>query len=135
MINIRQIDHVVLRTDKMEEMLAFYEGVLGCRKERELPPAVGLVQLRAGTGLIDLVPVDSELGRLGGKPPVQDGRNLDHVCLLIDGIDERQLADYLAGHGIKVEDFAQRYGADGFGRSIYIEDPQGNVVELKLASA
>ena len=69
MLEIQAIDHVVLRTTRMPDMLAFYRDFLGCPVERELDPKVGLVQLRAGSGLIDLVPVDSELGKQGGGAP------------------------------------------------------------------
>jgi catechol 2,3-dioxygenase-like lactoylglutathione lyase family enzyme len=76
MIRIREIDHLVLRVTDLERMLRFYCGVLGCTIERRLD-AIGLVQLRAGRSLIDLVPVEGE------------------------------------------------------GPSIYVADPEGNVVELK----
>lgn len=130
MIEIKAIDHIVLRTSNREAMLYFYQQVLGCLIERELPD-LGLTQLRAGESIIDLVIVDSELGKLGGKSPQQDGRNLDHFCLQIAAFDERELVNYLHKHDIKVSEFAERYGAQGFGYSAYIEDPEGNVVELK----
>ncbi|MCH7817291.1 MAG: VOC family protein [Proteobacteria bacterium] len=133
MISIKGIDHVVLRTTDTDAMLRFYCEVLSCKIERELPRDIGLVQLRAGSALIDLVPVASELGRLGGKAPSQDGRNMDHLCLLIDPVEEQELIDYLVAQGIEVQEFAERYGAEGFGRSVYINDPEGNVVELKFA--
>ena len=130
MIEVKAIDHIVLRTSNREAMLYFYQQVLGCPVERELPD-LGLTQLRAGESIIDLVLVDSELGKLGGKPPQQDGRNLDHFCLQIAAFDEQELVDYLTQHDIAVTEFSERYGAQGFGRSAYIEDPEGNVVELK----
>lgn len=133
MIQVQGLDHVVFRTTKLDAMLHFYQQVLGCPTERELKHE-GLTQLRAGNALIDIVPCDSELGRLGGKAPVQDGRNVDHVCLLINPIDEQALLDYLAEFGIATEGFAKRYGAQGFGRSLYINDPEGNVIELKFSN-
>jgi glyoxylase I family protein len=133
-IVVKAIDHVVLRTDRLDDMLAFYGDVLGCIVERELPH-IGLVQLRAGNSLIDLVPVDSELGRRGGGPPVTDGRNVEHVCLLIEHREEAAVLAFLQSKGIATESFAERYGATGFGPSLYIEDPQGNTVELKLGAA
>lgn len=131
MIEIIAIDHVVLRTNQLTEMMHFYCDILGCVEERRLDD-LGLVQLRAGAGLIDLVDIDSVLGRQGGAAPGTEGHNLDHVCLRIASIDEQVLRDYLVQHGISSAEFAERYGATGFGRSIYIKDPQGNVVELKL---
>ena len=131
-IKIIAIDHVVLRTADIDGMLGFYRDILNCPVERELPE-LGLVQLRAGNALIDLVPADSELGRLGGGPPRQQGRNMDHLCLQIEMMGEAELLDYLSTNGITVEDFAERYGAQGYGSSLYIHDPEGNVVELKFA--
>jgi catechol 2,3-dioxygenase-like lactoylglutathione lyase family enzyme len=130
-IRIRAIDHVVLRTEDPEAMVAFYRDVLGCQVERELPE-IGLIQLRAGASLIDIVPVDSELGRKGGGPPDPRGRNLDHLCLQVEGMDEGTLSRWLVEHGIEGVEFERRYGALGFGPSVYVEDPDGNTVELKL---
>ena len=133
MLKVLAIDHIVLRTDKLDAMLNFYRDILGCKVERELPPETGLIQLRAGTTLIDLVPVDSELGRLGGKPPQQDGRNLEHFCLLVQSENQQTLHRYLSSHNLTPEPFQKRYGATGFGPSTYIKHPQGNTLELKLA--
>lgn len=133
MIEIKGLDHVVFRTTQLDAMLHFYVEVLGCYLERQLPQ-MGLTQLRAGSALIDIVSCDSELGRLGGKAPQQDGRNVDHVCLQIASIEEQALLDYLAEFGIATEEFAKRYGAQGFGRSVYINDPEGNVIELKFSN-
>ena len=126
------IDHLVLRTRKLPQMLRFYESILGCSVERQLSPELGLTQLRAGNTLIDLVTVDSELGRLGGKPPQQDGRNLEHFCLRVTDVNQSQLLAHLHHHHIETDAFEERYGATGFGHSVYIKDPEGNVVELKL---
>jgi len=131
MLKIQGIDHIVLRTVRRQQMLEFYLNVLGCRLERELPE-LGLIQLRAGSALIDIVPVDSELGRLGGRPPSQDGRNLEHFCLTVADLDEAHLLQFLADHDIDAGEPAERYGASGFSKSVYINDPEGNVVELKL---
>jgi len=135
MIKVLGLDHIVLRTTRLPAMLEFYGEFLGCTMERELDESVGLVQLRAGTALIDIVSVDSELGRLGGGAPQQDGRNVDHFCLCIASLDETQLLAELDRRKISRGDFAERYGAQGFGRSIYIDDPEGNVVELKFELA
>jgi len=55
MITLREIDHLVLRVVDLDRMVAFYTGVLGCTVERR-QDAIGLVQLRAGRSLVDLVP-------------------------------------------------------------------------------
>ena len=130
MIRIRDLDHLVLRVVDLEAMLRFYCGVLGCTEERRLPDE-GLVQLRAGGSLIDLVPVSGKLGAQGGAPPGREGRNVDHFCLRLESFDEPALRAHLAAHGITAPAAATRYGADGFGPSIYVHDPEGNTVELK----
>ncbi len=131
MIKIAGLDHIVLRTSHMEEMLYFYGTVLGCPVERELSPEFGLVQLRAGTALIDLVSVDSELGRAGGGPPTEADNNMDHFCMQVTPQPEEEISRYLASHGIKVGPFERRYGAQGYGNSVYLCDPEGNTVELR----
>jgi glyoxylase I family protein len=132
MLKLEAIDHLVLRARDLPRMLAFYCDVLGCEVEREVPE-LGLTQLRAGNALIDLVGVDGELGKLGGSAPGPEGRNLDHFCLRIAAVAEEDLTSYLQSRGVNVPDFSKRYGAQGYGNSIYIEDPEGNTVELKLA--
>jgi catechol 2,3-dioxygenase-like lactoylglutathione lyase family enzyme len=124
------LDHVVLRVRDIEPALGFYRDVLGCSLERSLED-MGLYQLRAGRSLIDLVPVESELGRMGGAPPGSDGRNVDHIALRIDPFDAAALRTHLQAHGITMGEVARRYGAEGQGPSIYIEDPDGNTIELK----
>lgn len=123
------IDHIVLRVVDMTSMLRFYRDILGCNVERTLD--IGLVQLRAGNSLIDLVPVDSELGQKGGAPPGLQGHNLEHVCLLLDPFDDADLQRHFLEHGIELGAAETRYGATGYGPSIYVHDPQGNTVELK----
>ena len=125
------IDHIVLRTSKLNEMLDFYCDVLGCSIERQTSVETGLTQLRAGDALIDLVTVDSELGRVGGGPPSRTENNLDHFCLKLKRISETDITDHLLKFGIAEKDFELRYGAQGFGPSIYIRDPEGTVVELR----
>jgi len=133
MIRIRNIDHLVLRTANLEAMIRFYQEVLGCPVERKLAPETGLVQLRAGNALIDIVAVDSELGRLGGGPPDPDGNNLDHFCLDLEEIGQDQLRAWLESNRVACGEFQTRYGATGFGPSLYIKDPDGNTVELRGA--
>lgn len=130
MISIREIDHIVLRVVDLERMLGFYCGVLGCPVEKR-QDEIGLVQLRAGSSLIDLVPLDGELGRMGGAAPGREGRNLDHFCLRVEPFDAEAISAHLAAHGVEAGAVASRYGAEGEGPSIYVTDPEGNVVELK----
>ena len=125
------LDHVVLRVRDLERALAFYTGVLDGAVERR-SDALGLTQVRLGRSLVDLVPVDGPLGKLGGAAPGASARNLDHFCVRIDPFDAAELAAHLAAHGVETQgDPAPRYGADGTGPSLYVKDPDGNTVELK----
>jgi catechol 2,3-dioxygenase-like lactoylglutathione lyase family enzyme len=126
------LDHLVLRVVDLQRMLQFYVDVLGCSVERRLDE-IGLIQLRAGSALIDLVPVNGKLGRAGGAAPGQEGRNLDHFCLRVEPFDECDIVAHLARHGIAAGPVELRYGAQGEGPSIYLSDPEGNVVELKAS--
>ena len=123
------IDHIVLRVSDLARMRSFYCEVLGCSLERE-QPELGLTQLRAGVSLIDLVTRD---GRLGRNAPAGPGHNLEHLCLRVAPYEEAALLAWLAAHGVSAHDPAMRYGAQGEGRSLYLEDPEGNRVELKAA--
>jgi glyoxylase I family protein len=132
MITIRDIDHLVLRVQNVENMITFYRDVLGCPVERR-DDALGLVQLRAGRSLIDLVLVEGKLGQPGGAAPGIEGRNVDHFCVRIDPFDEEVIRPYLESKGVPVGKVESRFGAEGMGPSIYIADPEGNTVELKGA--
>jgi catechol 2,3-dioxygenase-like lactoylglutathione lyase family enzyme len=126
---ISGIDHIVLRVRDAARSLEFYRDTLGCTVERE-QRAQGLTQLRAGRSLIDLVTANGPLGR---REPAAaaSGPNMEHFCLTIVPFEEAALRSHLAAHGIEAGAPAMRYGAEGEGRSIYIEDPDGNRVELK----
>jgi catechol 2,3-dioxygenase-like lactoylglutathione lyase family enzyme len=132
MIQIREIDHLVLRVTNLEAMLRFYRDVLGCTIERT-QEELGLTQLRAGRSLIDMVTVDGKLGLLGGKPPGAEGRNMDHLCLRVEPFDAESIYAHLKKYGIEAGEVSSRYGAEGEGPSIYLKDPEENVVELKGA--
>ncbi len=131
MIRIKNLDHVVLRSPDADRLVGFYCNVLGCTVERRSSPEFGMVQLRAGAALIDIVAVDSELGRMGGAAPGKDGRNMDHFCVRLDPFSEEVIREDLAQHGVVGSKLEARYGAEGNGPSIYIQDPDGNTIELK----
>jgi glyoxylase I family protein len=130
MIHIREIDHLVLRVVDLDRMLRFYCEALGCTIEKR-QDSIGLVQLRAGRSLIDLVPVSGKLGSAGGAPPGKEGRNLDHFCVRVDPFDEPAIRRHLAAHDVEAGALETRNGAEGEGPSLYIIDPERNVVELK----
>jgi glyoxylase I family protein len=133
--SVLRIDHVVLRVKDMERAVAFYRDVLGCDVEKRRDD-LGLVHLRAGASLIDLVTPDGPLGKQGGALPGAEGRNVDHLCLRIEPFDEAGIRALMARHGVALHgDVQNNFGAEGNGPSIYLADPDGNTVELKGPAA
>jgi len=123
-LRVRELDHVVVRCADPRRTLDFYTRVLGLTEERRLD-VIGLVQLRGGASLVDLVPADA--------PPAFERRNVDHFCLGIEADDMQAVVRWLEAEGVTMlGEPTERYGARGSGPSIYVNDPEGNVVELKL---
>ncbi|OAN63160.1 VOC family protein [Sphingomonas sp. TDK1] len=120
--HLEALDHVVLRVADIERSIGFYCDVIGCTVDRRRPE-FNLVHLRAGASMIDLVGHEERTGA---------GDNIDHFCLQIAPFDEAALLAHLAERGVLTEPpIAPRYGAQGTGRSLYLQDPDGNRVELK----
>lgn len=130
MISIREIDHVVLRVRDMDAMRRFYCEVLGA-EHVAWRPEFGMSHLKAGASMIDLVAVDGPLGKAGGAAPGKEGRNMDHLCLRVEPFDQEAIVAHLRRQGVAVGEIRRRYGAEGNGISIYVTDPEGNMVELK----
>lgn len=130
MFSIKHVDHLVLRVVDLAKVQRFYIDALGCTVEK-VQEDLGLYQLRAGSSLIDLVPVDGPLGRKGGAAPGAGARNLDHFCLSVEPFDGEAIIAYLRDRGVECGPVESRYGAEGQGPSIYVVDPEGNNVELK----
>lgn len=130
MLRIQAIDHVVLRVRDIDAMTRFYCDVLGARHVA-YRPEFGMTHLRVGASLIDLVAVDGPLGKAGGAAPGKEGRNMDHLCLRVEPFDQDAIVSHLQEHGVAVGDIRPRFGAGGNGVSIYLTDPEGNMVELK----
>jgi catechol 2,3-dioxygenase-like lactoylglutathione lyase family enzyme len=129
-MRILGLDHIVIRCNDLAAMLRFYSSTLGCKVEKH-NEKLGLVHLRAGSALIDLISVDGELGRAGGAGPGAQARNVDHFCLRIDPFDEPALRAQLRTHGIELSRVHDNYGSEGTGPSVYFTDPEGNSIELK----
>ena len=127
------LDHVVLRIADLDRAMAFYCDILGCVLDRRRDD-LGLYHLRAGAAQVDLVTLSGTLGQKAAAPVVE-GQNMDHFCMRVEPFDGPVLLDYLRGHGLEPTEITQRYGAEGDGPSLYIEDPDGNIVELKGPSA
>ncbi|WP_322058774.1 VOC family protein [Paraburkholderia sp. J63] len=130
LIQIREIDHVVIRAADLAAMTRFYCDVLGCCVERE-EQKLGLVQLRAGRSLVDLAAIGGALDRDGGAAPSGAAGNMDHLCLRVEPFDGEALKAWLTQRGARPGDVVERYGAEGLGPSLYLFDPEGNMVELK----
>lgn len=125
------LDHVVLRVPDMQKALDFYCDVLGAYEERRIEK-FGIIQLRAGQSLIDLVDVGTAwLKAEGARPFAAEARNVDHICLRIEPFDEAAIEAHLKSKGIAIGERGVRYGAQGNGPSVYVTDPFGTVVELK----
>lgn len=129
--HLLRLDHVVLRVTDLDQSIAFYATVLGCavvRRRNDL----GLIHLRAGVSMIDLVSIDGPLGRKGGRAAGADGRNVDHLCLRIDPFDAAAVERHLAAVGVQpLGPVRVNFGAEGDGPSLYFQDPDGNTIELK----
>ena len=123
-VQVIGFDHVVLRCADIEKSLAFYCGELGLEPDRVEEWRRGEVFFPSArvdaTTLIDLFPI-------GDGPPRPDVPNVDHICLVVQATDLDALAERFAG--------ARRadglYGAQGIASSLYVQDPDGNTVELR----
>ena len=120
-IRVTAFDHVVLNVADVERSLAFYTEELGLepihvdewrRGERFFPS----VRVDEGT-IIDLI----------GLP--RSGENLDHFCLVVAPMDFDALK--ASGRFEVADGPAIRFGARGDGTSLYIRDPDHNLVELR----
>ena len=119
---ISNIDHVVIRAVDVERAIRFYADVLGCQEVRRVE-RLGLIQMRAGASMIDLIDAKD-------NPPQGPG-NVDHFALRLERFDDVELRAHLAAHGVEATETKSRFGAEGDGPSFTIQDPDGNTVELK----
>ncbi len=130
-IRVTHLDHIVLRVRNLDESLSFYEGLLGLEvvgREEFSSGARPFVSVFVGDQLIDLWPdetYDRELGgRVGG---------LFHICVRVGGTLEADVLPALRRAGVEfLEDApAVRFGATGYGKSTYVRDSDGYIIELK----
>lgn len=126
---LRAIDHVVLIVDGLEAAVKWYADVLGAAEEGDLRQ-FGMVQLRCGASMIDLVDATSAKGAWA-RPPVAGGRNMDHLCLEVGPVTKTAMEAHLASHGLAIEEEGYRTGAKGRGYSWYVRDPWDHQIELK----
>ncbi|MBC2669522.1 VOC family protein [Novosphingobium piscinae] len=128
--SVTGLDHVVLRAQDAPGLVAFYINCIGCKLVWERPD-LGLWHLGIGNAMLDIVSFAGPLGQSGVSAPAGLGRNVDHICVTIDKFDFDKISKHFACFGIEIDYPKSRYGAKGYGDSIYIRDPEGNGVELK----
>lgn len=123
------LDHIVFLIDDMDRALSFYTNVLGCQHGYSYP-ALGMEQLWCGNALIVLWDT-SHPGGKAAAPEVRGGRNIDHLCIATSPFDHDEMRAHLQRHDVKIDREAYHGGARGMGHSFYIQDPFGNVLEIK----
>jgi catechol 2,3-dioxygenase-like lactoylglutathione lyase family enzyme len=130
LVKITEMDHIVLRVKDVETSLRFYTEILGLRSERVDQWRAGNVRFPSvrlnDDTIIDLFASDQD-------PIGRDGRrNLDHYCLVIEPTDMTELKSRFEALGVGIQAGpGQRWGSHGDGISLYIYDPDDNVVELR----
>jgi len=130
---LRGLDHVLLLVSDAGRAKAFYVDVLGCAVENDLPQ-YGMTELRAGASMIDLVDIGCDEGGWA-RPEIPGGRNIDHLCLALATAEEDAVRAHLRGHGVAIVEETVHAGAGGDCLSLYVQDPSGNRIELKLPPA
>jgi catechol 2,3-dioxygenase-like lactoylglutathione lyase family enzyme len=123
-VKVLGMDHIVLAVDDVERALAWYGGQLGLEgvrvdEWRDGHAPFPSMRVNEAT-IIDFLPASER---------AQKGLNLDHLCLVVEPIDLDAMK--ASGRFEVVDGPAPRYGARGVGTSLYVRDPDGNVVELR----
>jgi glyoxylase I family protein len=134
-LQLRGVDHVALRVRSLDRSIAFYCSVLRCEVAARNEDA-GIVHLRAGAQMIDLIWLEGRMGKSGGAEPRVEARNMHHICLAYEPHDSDALFAYLDAqkieHSAKPQD---NLGAGGQGTSVYLADPDENLIEVKFYGA
>ena len=130
LVKITEMDHIVLRVKDVETSLRFYCETLGMQPERIEQWRAGEVRfpsasLNADT-IIDFFGSDQDpIGRDGAK-------NQDHFCMVIEPTDMEALKASFEAMGVDIQAGpGKRWGSHGDGISLYVYDPDDNVVELR----
>jgi len=131
LVKIREMDHIVLRVRDVEKSLHFYTEVLGLQPERIAQFKAGEVRFPSvrlnDDTIIDLFP-SPDMEPLARTAP----RNQDHFCMVIEPTNMDQLKREFQAMGIEIQAGpGPRWGAHGNGTSLYVYDPDDNVVELR----
>ncbi|MER5974753.1 VOC family protein [Streptomyces sp. NPDC002055] len=120
-LRVKAFDHLVLNVEDIERSLDFYTGPLG------LEP-VGVAEWRAGETPFPSVRITPEtIIDLAESP--RGTSNVNHICLTVEPLDWDA---FIASTTVPVLDGpVDRSGARGTARSVYVQDPDGNTVELR----
>ena len=130
LVKITELDHIVLRVKDVEVSMRFYTEMLGLKPERVEQWRAGEIRfpsarLNADT-IIDFFATDQ-------APISKDGiRNQDHYCMVIEPTDMEELKSKFEAMGVEIQAGpGKRWGSHGDGISLYVYDPDNNVVELR----
>ncbi len=123
-VRVTGLDHVVLRVQDVERSLAFYQGVLGLE-------GVRVEEWRRGETFFPSVRVSDDviIDLLAAPAEHAGAENVDHICLVVEPIDWNAVVAQATFDVVDGPD--TRFGAHGDGQSLYVRDPDRNVVELR----
>ena len=130
LVKITELDHIGLRVKDVEASLRFYSELLGLKAERVdewRKGEIGFpsVRLNADT-LIDFFLSEKKVDNANKEI------NQDHFCLVIEPTDMEHLKTRLEELGVRIHAGpGKRWGAHGDATSLYMYDPDQNVVELR----
>jgi catechol 2,3-dioxygenase-like lactoylglutathione lyase family enzyme len=128
-VKITGADHINWRVKDLERSLRFYRDILGLKPfglEAYNRGERTIISLRvAPTFILHLRPdPEFETGSIGGY---------DHLALVVEDTETEELARYLREAGVEIEHRQEGVvGAQGKGEALYIRDPDGYLIELKL---
>jgi len=124
---IDQLDHIVLTVTDIEATTRFYERALGLERESfSGPEGQPRFALRFGDQKINLQDRTTDTPTKARVPTIGAG----DICFVASGPLEHVIA-HLEAQGIPIDTGpVARRGARGPLRSIYIRDPDGNLVEI-----
>src|SRR5215203_5646860 len=128
-MKITDADHTNWRVRDVERSLRFYRDVLGLEPfglEEHRRGERSLVSLRVTPGFILHLRPDPTF------EPVPTG-GYDHLALVVEGTNPDALAEHLTEAGVEIEHTSENVvGARGLGEALYVRDPDGYLIELKL---
>ena len=130
LVKITEMDHIVLRCEDVERSLSFYTDVLGLKAERVEQWRAG--EVRFPSARLNADTIIDFFGSDQGHISKDGARNQDHFCMVIEPTDMDELKAKFEALGVEIQAGpGKRWGSHGDGISLYIYDPEDNVVELR----